>query len=92
MADDAVTGDRLSAEERAAARQIFEGKATSGQKACIHCGGIHLRACRRVKRMTWHPDGSIIEAEYWPDGAWDDSNITWPEEAYEEDEEATDAS
>lgn len=82
----------MSVEEKAAARIIFEGKAESGQRACLHCGGIHLRACRRVKSITWHPDGSTTGAEYWPDGQWDDSNITWPEEAYEEDtpEEMTD--
>jgi hypothetical protein len=87
--------DGLTAEEKAAARLIFEGKAESGQRACLHCGGIHLRACRRVKIIEWHTDGSVLKAEYWPDGQWDEHDITWPEEAYEDepvDEEAADGS
>jgi hypothetical protein len=80
----------LSPEERDAARQIFEGRAQNGQQSCLHCGGIHLRACRRVKAITWHNDGSVISAEYWPDGTWDESNITFPEEAYEEPEQPVD--
>jgi hypothetical protein len=83
--------DRLTPDERAAARLIFEGKAEGRQRPCLHCGGIHLRACRRVKRVAWHPDGSIIEAEYWPDGDWDEADITWPEEAYENDLDEEDA-
>lgn len=77
----------LTPEEKAEARLIFEGKAPSGQKPCLHCGGIHLRACRRVKKIKWHTDGTTLEAEYWPDGRWDTADITWPEEAYEPDEE-----
>jgi len=76
----------ISAEERQAARLIFEGKAPSGQRPCFHCGGVHLRACRRVKSAEWHTDGTVIKAEYWPDGAWDETGIIWPEDAYEDDE------
>jgi hypothetical protein len=77
---------QLTAEEKQQARLVFEGKAPNGQLPCLHCGGIHLRACRRVKAITWHTDGSTTSAEYWPDGTWDESGITWPEEAYEDDE------
>ncbi len=79
--------DDLSPEERYQARQIFEGKAGDAQKPCVHCGGVHLRSCRRVREITWHPDGTVIGAKYWPDGEWDDSNTVWPEDAYDEDEQ-----
>lgn len=77
--------EQLSAEDKAAARAIFEGQAPGGQQPCLHCGGIHLRACRRVRKIKWHTDHTVLEAEYWPDGQWDETNITWPEEAYEDD-------
>lgn len=83
MADDLD----LSREEKRQARLVFEGRAPNGQVACVHCGGVHLRACRRIKSLAWHPDGSLIAAEYWPDGQWSEDGIVWPEEAYEDDEE-----
>jgi hypothetical protein len=75
----------LTAEQRFQARQVFEGVAQSGVRPCVHCGGVHLRACRRVKAVKWHVDGTVIEAEYWPDGQWDEAGIIWPEDAYEDD-------
>ncbi len=34
---------------------------------CAHCGGYHSRACPRVKRIEWHPNGLISSVEFWPD-------------------------
>ena len=78
--------DELTSEQRYQARQIFEGKA-AGASPCMHCGGVHLRACPRVQEIGWHPDGSVIKAVYWPRGEWDDDNIIWPEQAYDDDGE-----
>lgn len=47
---------------------------------CPHCGGIHLRACPRVKRLAFHPDGTIIEAEFWPHGQWPVEDVIFPED------------
>lgn len=80
-----MAGD-LTPEERESARGIFEGKGNTAP--CMHCGGVHLRACPRVKKITWHVDGTCTSAEYWPDREWSDANIVWPEDAYDE-EEAT---
>lgn len=80
-----MASDDLTPEQRYQARQIFEGKAT-GATPCIHCGGVHLRACARVKKISWHPDGTLIGAEYWPAGQWSADGIIWPEDAYEDDE------
>jgi len=71
----------LTPEERQQARQLFEGG-----KNCQHCGGVHLRACPRVRKITWHIDGTCTSAEYWPDREWSDANIVWPEDAYDDEE------
>ena len=46
---------------------------------CSHCGGAHLRACPRIKRMVFHTSGTLNEIEFWADGEWDTSNVLWPE-------------
>ena len=71
-------------QQKAEAQQAFaEGK------ACGDCGGLHQRACPRVKRKAFHPNGNVIEVEY--RDKFDDSAIIWPEDAYD-DEDAEDAS
>lgn len=54
---------------------------------CIHCGGAHLRACPRVRRMRFHVSGELHTIEFWPE--YDDSNIIWPEDVYNGEEVAT---
>ena len=73
----------LTRAEKADARLAFaEGK------ACTDCGGIHQRACPRIKRQTWIGQGSgagnRTEVEYWK--TWDDSTTIWPEDAFDPDE------
>lgn len=78
--------DDLTPQQLQNARLILEGK-IEGKAACIHCGGIHLRACRRVRHAKYHVDGTLLEVWYWPDGKWDESEIVWPEDAYDESSE-----
>jgi len=33
---------------------------------CMHCGGYHARACPRVKRLEFHPNGTPAVVEFWP--------------------------
>jgi len=66
----------LTRTEKADARVLFEAGA-----ACEHCGGVHHRACPRIKRKAFHPNGNLIEVEYWPDYPQD--GIIWPEDAYD---------
>lgn len=47
---------------------------------CTHCGGIHARSCPRVKRLVWHPNGTLAEVEFWSSGEWSDENVVWPED------------
>lgn len=70
----------LTRAEKAEARQVFaEGK------ACGDCGGIHQRACPRIRRQVWVGQGSgagnRVEVEYWEQ--YDDSAIIWPEDAFD---------
>ena len=74
----------LTKQQKLEAQQAFaEGK------ACVDCGGLHPRACPRVKRQVWLRTGAgageRTEVEYW--GTYDDSAIVWPEDAYEDDAE-----
>jgi len=73
----------LTRQQKLDARQIFaEGK------ACPDCGGIHSRACPRIKRQTWLRTGpgagERTEVEYW--ATYPDEGIIWPEDAYDEDD------
>ena len=74
----------LSRAEKADARALFEAGG-----ACPHCGGLHKRACPRVRRLvvarTGPGDGQWTDVEYWPDG-WDDTGVIWPEDAYDTDD------
>ena len=63
------------------------------EKACPDCGGLHRRACPRVRRQVWlrtgPGSGERTEVEFWPPG-WDDTGVIWPEDAYDpSDPEAT---
>ena len=74
----------LTRQQKAEAQQAF-----AENKACGDCGGLHQRACPRVKRKAFHPNGNVIEVEY--RDKFDDSAIIWPEDAYD-DEDPEDAS
>jgi hypothetical protein len=65
-------------EEPSLTRREFESM------QCVHCGGAHLRACPRVRRIVFSQTSSIQEVEFWADGEWDTSNVIWPEEIEEE--------
>jgi hypothetical protein len=73
----------LTRQQKLEAQAIFDAG-----KACEHCGGIHRRACPRIKRQVWvragPGDGQQLEVEYWR--TFDDSAIIWPEDAYDMDD------
>ncbi|GAA4626907.1 hypothetical protein GCM10023196_037060 [Actinoallomurus vinaceus] len=71
----------LTPEERADARKLFE---TGG--ACPHCGGIHVRACPRVKAIEFSGAGidglpRIQRVEFWE--TWPQDAVLWPEDVQE---------
>lgn len=79
----------LTALQKAGAQQVFRGE-VPGKGPCEDCGGIHQRACPRIRRQAWIGQGSAAgtrtEVEYWRDGRWDDSGVIWPEDAFAPDE------
>jgi hypothetical protein len=82
----------LSPEEKADARDIFEGKVKDRQ-ACLHCAGLHPQVaglvpeqqpCPRIKRIKRHTDATtILDVEYWPNGEWE-SDVVFPGDVYED--------
>jgi hypothetical protein len=67
--------DVLSAELAAQLRADFDQG-----KGCQHCGGRHARACPRVKRFKFHPNGTLAQVDFWPEGEWSDDHVIWPED------------
>lgn len=53
---------------------------------CRHCGGSHARACPRVHRLAFHPNGNLAEVEFWPTSEWSDEHVIWPEQLLADDE------
>ena len=79
---------KLTKAEKADAQAIF-----AAGEACGDCGGIHKRACPRVKRQVWLRTGAgageRTEVEYW--GQYPHDGIIWPEDAYDPEDNAEDA-
>jgi hypothetical protein len=74
----------LTAGERERLRQLF--RESLPEAPCRDCGGYHLRACGRVRRQVFLGQGAAagnrVEVEYWE--KWDDSEVIYPEEVYED--------
>lgn len=68
-------GEGLTAEQATDLKSRFD----RGEQ-CKHCGGIHNRACPRVRRLAFHNGNTIAEVEFWPEGRWSDEHIIWPED------------
>jgi hypothetical protein len=85
-----MTDLELTEDEIATARKIFEGE-IPGRSGCHFCAGIHdtvrglppqRQPCPRVRRITWHADGTVVEAEYWPRSEWLDDDTIFPHDVY----------
>lgn len=61
---------RLSMEERARVLEYFDQ-----ERQCTHCQGVHARACPRVRSASYHENGQLHAAEYWPDGEWPQDGV-----------------
>lgn len=81
--------DEFTEEQLLAARSIFEGD--GDREACHFCAGIHAfvarlpadrQPCPRIRRVEWHPDGTVLNVEYWPPGRWE-TNVIFPNDVYE---------
>jgi hypothetical protein len=76
--------DVLTKEEQAVARQQWR----SGK--CTWCGGLHLRACPRVRKFEFGNDGkTVTSVEFWQANQWRDTDVLWPEDMGWEDDEGS---
>ena len=77
----------LTRQEKLDAQAAFRGE-IPGHAPCEHCGGLHQRACNRVKRIERLGNGNVTVIEYWND--WKQPGCVWPEDAFDP-EDAEDA-
>ena len=72
--------DELTPEEQAEARKQWRAN------KCTWCGGLHLRACPRVKKFEFGNDGkTVTSVEFWE--RWPKGDVVFPEDmAWEDDE------
>jgi hypothetical protein len=68
----------LTRQEKLDAQAIF-----AADNACTDCGGIHKRACPRVKRKVFLGNGNLTEVEYFK--RFDATGVIWPEDAFDPD-------
>ena len=74
--------DVLSPAEQAEARKQWK------TSKCTWCGGLHLRACPRVKKFEFGNDGkTVTSVEFWPPMQWPDKDVVWPEDMGWEDDD-----
>lgn len=52
-----------------------------GDDACSHCGGYHARACPRVRRIEFHPNGVVGSVEFWRHDQIDWTGVVWTDDA-----------
>lgn len=62
---------------KAGTQRVFD------QQKCQHCGGIHARACPRVRRLAFGGEGKPTEVEFWPEGRWPADQVLWLEDVIE---------
>lgn len=45
---------------------------------CSHCGGWHLRACPRVRTLTYHTSGQLASVTFWK--RWPTDHVLFDDE------------
>ncbi len=71
--------DGVEERRRRLALLTDEERAAQLAARCAWCGGVHERACPRLRSIRFRPDGSTPTAvEFWEH--WDASEIIWPED------------
>lgn len=84
----------LTPEQKAEAREIFEGRNES-RSSCHFCAGLHYQVaglppaqqpCPRIKKIERHTDGlTVLSVSYWPNGEWE-TDVVFPGDVYDDDE------
>jgi hypothetical protein len=82
----------LTPEQKSAAQKIFEGQ-EAGKHACSHCAGIHStvagtsadrQPCPRIKKVEYHPNGTMASVEYWSANSGWEINVVFPHDVYDD--------
>lgn len=86
--------NRLSEARSVAGRELTEAEVAALDEmdqdpTCHHCGGIHARACPRVRRMEFHPNGVVAAVEFWSHRETDWTGVVFEDQAGHEDFLAT---
>lgn len=69
-----------------AAEDVKTAEELQAEQTCRWCGGLHARACPRVKRLSYDPTGqNVTEVEFWPADQWSDAHVVWPEDLVKKD-------
>lgn len=66
---EAVPADKFARRvKEIAPRQLSDTEVEdlSQQSACTYCRGYHVRACPKLKRISFHSNGNTAEVEFWP--------------------------
>jgi hypothetical protein len=87
---DSLQGNLAAAREELSKPQETEPPLTPEETAelwrrfrahlCQHCRGSHMRACPRVRELSFHPDAKLARVKFWPDGQWSTDGVFWPED------------
>ena len=74
---------QLLSRQRAAGRSLTEDEIKDLEESdakCSHCGGYHVRACPRVRKIEFHQNGLIASVEFWPYGEVDWSHVAFEDQ------------
>jgi hypothetical protein len=72
--------------------EVTDAEEIQKDQTCPWCGGIHARACPRVKRLAYDPTGkNVNEVEFWAWGEWPEDHVVWPEDLVEKEDDDADA-
>jgi hypothetical protein len=73
-------------------QEVRDAEEIQKDQSCRYCGGMHARACPRVKRLSYDQTGQhVTEVEFWPWNEWPEGQVVFPEDLVEKEQDATDA-
>lgn len=62
-------------------QEVQEAEEIQKDQSCRYCGGMHARACPRVKRLAYDQTGMhVTEVEFWPWNQWPEGQVVFPED------------
>lgn len=85
-----MLGATVPAQAHLTSQEVQTAEEIQKDQTCRWCGGIHARACPRVKRLTYDNSGThVTEVEFWAWGEWPVDQVVWPEDLVEKEPDVT---